>query len=71
MAEFALLPEKIQKLAAKQIDPTSIVVCAIGGVQLFQPDFSWLLSTSYWSWQKQPSVPTPMQWFVLIWILTK
>ena len=39
MAEFALLPEKIQKLAAKQIDPTSIVVCAIGGVQLFQPDF--------------------------------
>ena len=39
MAEFALLPEKIQKLAAKQIDPTSVVVCAIGGAQLFQPDF--------------------------------
>ena len=39
MAEFALLPEKIQKLATEQIDPRSIVVCAIGGVQLFQPDF--------------------------------
>ena len=39
MAEFALLPEKIQELAAKQIDSTSIVVCAIGGARLFQPDF--------------------------------
>ena len=39
MAEFALLPEKIQKLATEQIDPRSIVVCAIGGSQLFQPEF--------------------------------
>lgn len=40
MAEFALLPGKIQKLAAKQIDPTSIVFCStIGGSQFFQPDF--------------------------------
>ena len=39
MAEFALLPEKVQKLAVEQIDPTSIVVCAIGGSQLFQPEF--------------------------------
>ena len=39
MAEFEGLPLKIQQLAKDQLNSLSIQFCAIGGSQVFQPDF--------------------------------
>lgn len=39
MAEFEGLPLKIQQLAEDQLNSLSIRFCAVGGSQVFQPDF--------------------------------
>ena len=39
MVEFGYLPDQIQQLANRQLTSRPIRLCALGGSQVFQPDF--------------------------------
>ena len=39
MVEFGYLPDQIQQLANRQLTSRPIRFCALGGSQVFQPDF--------------------------------
>ena len=39
MVEFGYLPDQIQQLANRQLNSRPIRFCALGGSQVFQPDF--------------------------------